>query len=214
MNAWKLEKPLGYDHNSDFIMPQQVIEKVSQITKGEAIIVTDVGQHQMWTAQFYRFQQPRSFLTSGGLGTMGFGLPAALGAKVGKPEKPVICICGDGGFMMNCQELMTVADLNIPIKIIILNNQCLGMVAQWQRTFYQRHYSHSSLKTKADFVKLSEAMGVPACRLENKKEMFQVIEKALSADGPFLIEIRIPSEEDVLPMVPAGAGLDKMIIGG
>lgn len=145
---------------------------------------------------------------------MGYGLPAALGAQIGSPEKKVICICGDGGFMMNCQELITIADLHLPVKIIILNNQTLGMVAQWQRNFYDRHYAHSCLKTKADFVKLSEAMGVPAIRLTNKREMPEALEKAIASPGPFLVEIRIPEDEDVLPMVPAGARLDQMIMGG
>jgi len=214
LSAWKQENPLCYNQDTDLIMPQQVLETLNSLTKGEAVIVTDVGQHQMWTAQYYQFKQPRSFLTSGGLGTMGFGLPAALGAKVGKPDKPVICICGDGGFMMNCQELITIADMNLPVKIIILNNQCLGMVAQWQRAFYQGHYSHSCLRTKADFVKLSEAMGVPACRIEDKNKLSEILEGALNEEGPYLVEIRIPEEEDVLPMVPSGAGLDQMITGG
>jgi len=212
--TWKNDKPLVYKKDSDKILPQAVIQKISEITQGSAVIVTDVGQHQMWTAQFYGFEHPRSFLTSGGLGTMGYGLPAAMGAQVGEPDRKVVCICGDGGFMMNCQELMAIADLNLPVKVIILNNGYLGMVAQWQRTFYNQHYSHSCMKTKADFVKISEAMGVPAIRLENKEEMETVLEKAIALEGPVLIDIRIPEDEDVLPMVPAGARLDQMIMGG
>ncbi len=212
--AWKKDKPLSYKRDSERILPQSVIESISKITNGEAIIVTDVGQHQMWTAQFFDFKNPRSFLTSGGLGTMGYGVPAALGAQVGKPEKTVVCICGDGGFMMNCQELMAIADLNLPVKIIILNNQYMGMVAQWQRSFYKKNYAHSCLKTKADFVKISEAMGVPALRIDKKEEMVEQLEKALKTEGPVLVEIRIPEDEDVLPMVPAGARLDQMIMGG
>jgi len=214
LKAWKEEKPLVYNKKSPKILPQQVIETISKITKGDAIIVTDVGQHQMWTAQFFEFQKPRSFLTSGGLGTMGYGLPAALGAQVGAPGEKVICICGDGGFMMNCQELMTIADLNLPVKVIILNNGVLGMVAQWQRAFYNGHYAHSVFKTKTDFIKLSEAMGVPAIRLENKNEIQKVLEYALNSEGPFLVEVCIPNDENVLPMVPAGARLDQMIMGG
>lgn len=212
--TWKNEKPLLYNKEAVSILPQAVVEKISELTDGDAVIVTDVGQHQMWTAQFYSFKHPRNFLTSGGLGTMGYGVPAALGAQVGTPNKKVVCICGDGGFMMNCQELMTIADLNLPVKIIILNNQVLGMVAQWQRTFYNRNYAHSNMETKADFVKISEAMGVPAIRLENKEEMAEVLEKAINSDGPVLVDVRIPMEEDVLPMVPAGARLDQMIMGG
>ncbi|MGI5901295.1 MAG: biosynthetic-type acetolactate synthase large subunit [Desulfitobacteriia bacterium] len=214
LQAWKKEKPLNYKKEKNVIMPQEVIETLSSLTDGEAIIVTDVGQHQMWTAQFFDFKQPRSLLSSGGLGTMGYGVPAAIGAKVGKPEKEVICICGDGGFMMNCQELATIADLNLPVKIIILNNQSLGMVAQWQRTFYERHYSHSCTKSKADFVKISLAMGVPACRVESKDGLRGILERVLKEKGPYLVEIRIPEEEDVVPMVPSGMGLDKMILGG
>jgi len=214
MLAWKKEKPLVYNKESQEVLPQAVIEKISEITDGNAVIVTDVGQHLMWTAQFYEFKQPRSFLTSGGLGTMGYGLPAALGAQVGTPDRKVICICGDGGFMMNCQELMAIADLNLPVKVIVLNNQVLGMVAQWQRTFYNQHYAHSNLTTKADFIKMSEAMGVPAVRIEKKDELGEVLEKAITAEGPVLVEIRIPEDEDVLPMVPAGARLDQMIMGG
>jgi len=215
MKTWRDEKPLIYNKDAQSIMPQAVIEKISDMTEGKAVIVTDVGQHQMWTAQFYHFKQPRSFLTSGGLGTMGYGLPAAMGAQVVTPGKKVICICGDGGFMMNCQELMAVADLNLPLKVIILNNGYLGMVAQWQRTFYNQHYAHSCIKnTKADFVRMSEAMGVPAVRLENKAEMEAVLEKAIASEGPVLIDIRIAEDEDVLPMVPSGARLDQMIMGG
>lgn len=212
--AWKKDKPINYKHESQKIQPQAVIQTISKITAGEAIIVTDVGQHQMWTALFFDFKNPRSLLTSGGLGTMGYGVPAALGAQVGKPEKTVACISGDGGFMMNCQELMTIADLNLPVKIIILNNQYLGMVAQWQRFFYNKNYAHSSLKTKADFVKISEAMGVPAFRLERTEEMYEKLEKAFKTEGPVLVEICIPEDEDVLPMVPPGSRLDQMMMGG
>ncbi|NLO96849.1 MAG: biosynthetic-type acetolactate synthase large subunit [Peptococcaceae bacterium] len=212
--SWKLARPLTYKSDSKKIMPQEIIETISNYTQGQAVIVTDVGQHQMWTAQYYHFQRPRTLLTSGGLGTMGYGLPAAIGAQVGLPDRQVICLSGDGGFMMNCQELMTVADLNLPIKIFIINNQCLGMVAQWQRKFYGGRYAHSCLKTKADFVKMAEAIGVAACRLESKTDMPHIINEVLKKDGPFLVDIRIPEEEDVLPMVPSGAPLDQMIMGG
>lgn len=210
---WAQEHPLSYDHHTDRILPQAAIEKICALTDGNAVVVTDVGQNQMWAAQFYCFKNPRSLITSGGLGTMGYGLPAALGAQVGNMNKTVISICGDGGFMMNCQELMTIADLNLPVKIIILNNQSLGMVAQWQRAFYSSHYAHSNMTTKADFVAISKAMGVPAVRLEKKEELETLLKEVLLSEGPMLADIRIPEEEDVLPMVPAGAGLDKMILG-
>ncbi|RJE46759.1 MULTISPECIES: biosynthetic-type acetolactate synthase large subunit [unclassified Dehalobacter] len=214
LSGWKKEKPLMYKKDTDEILPQPVIEKICEITEGNAVIVTDVGQNQMWTAQFYGFKHPRSLLTSGGLGTMGYGLPASMGAQVGKPNKKVICICGDGGFMMNCQELMTIADLNLSVKVMILNNRSLGMVAQWQREFYNSHYAHSCMRTKADFVQIAKAMGVPAVRLDKKEEIEAVLKKAIFSEGPFLVDIRIPEEEDVLPMVPTGAGLNQMILGG
>lgn len=212
---WQKEKPLTYDKDTKDILPQQVIERISELTDGKAIIVTDVGQHQMWTAQFYKFKNPRTLLTSGGLGTMGYGLPAALGAQVGVGnDKEVVCICGDGGFIMNCQELSTIADLDLPVKVIILNNGYLGMVAQWQRAFYNHHYAFSCMKTKTDYVKLSEAMGVHAVRIQNKAEFEQNFDKYFQSKEAILIEICIPSAEDVLPMVPSGARLDQMIMGG
>lgn len=214
LNAWRDENPLSYTDRPGEVMPQDVIGRVSKLTEGDAVVVTDVGQHQMWVAQFYEFQQPRAFLTSGGLGTMGYGLPAALGAQIGCPDKTVILFTGDGGFMMNCQELATAADLDIPVKVFIINNQVLGMVAQWQRMFYNEHYSHINLKGHTDFVKLAEAMGVPGLRVSKPEDLQAVIEQALAAKGPIVVDIRIPEDENVLPMVPAGARLDQMIIGG
>lgn len=214
LDEWRKENPLTYTPREGKVMPQTVIEQVSQFTKGDAVVVTDVGQHQMWTSQFYQYQQPRSFLTSGGLGTMGYGLPAALGAQVGCPDKRVVLFTGDGGFMMNCQELATAADLDLPVKVFILNNQVLGMVAQWQRMFYNEHYSHSNMKGHTDFVKLAEAMGVPGLRVTHPEEVQFVIEKAFATEGPMVVDFRIPEDENVLPMVPAGGRLDQMIMGG
>lgn len=215
VRTWYSEKPLTYEQSSDLVMPQAVVEKVSQLTKGDAVIVTDVGQHQMWVAQFYGFKNPRSLLTSGGLGTMGYGLPAALGAQCGLPDKPVILFVGDGGVMMNCQELAAAAEYNFPVKVLIFNNQCLGMVAQWQRMFYGGRYSQTSLKgSSTDFVKLAEAMGVKGLRVTKPEELGIVLEQALAAPGPVVVDIRIPEVLDVLPMVPAGACLDQMMMGG
>ena len=211
---WQREKPLTYKQDTDLVMPQAVIEKVNQLTQGDAVIVTDVGQHQMWVAQNYGFKNPRSFLTSGGLGTMGYGLPAALGAQCGLPDRPVILFVGDGGIMMNCQELATAADYNFPVKILIFNNQSLGMVAQWQRLFYGGRYSHTKLKGHTDFVKLAEAMGVTGLRVTKPEELGIILEEALATPGPVVVDIRIPETMDVLPMVPAGARLDQMIFGG
>ena len=211
---WQREKPLTYKQDTDLVMPQAVVEKVSQLTQGDAVIVTDVGQHQMWVAQYYGFKNPRSLLTSGGLGTMGYGLPAALGAQCGLPDRTVILFVGDGGIMMNCQELATAADYNFPVKVLIFNNQSLGMVAQWQRMFYGGRYSHTSLKGHTDFVKLAEAMGVTGLRVTKPEELGIVLEEALATPGPVVVDIRIPETMDVWPMVPAGARLDQMIFGG
>ena len=211
---WQGEKPLTYKQGPDLVMPQAVIEKINQLTQGDAVIVTDVGQHQMFVAQYYGFKNPRSLLTSGGLGTMGYGLPAALGAQCGLPDRTVILFVGDGGIMMNCQELATAADYNFPVKVLIFNNQSLGMVAQWQRMFYGGRYSHTSLKGNTDFVKLAEAMGVKGLRVTKPEDLGLVLEEALATPGPVVVDIQIPETIDVLPMVPAGARLDQMIFGG
>jgi acetolactate synthase-1/2/3 large subunit len=214
VEEWKKEKPLASNLPAGGIRPQAVIEKVSELTQGDAIIVTDVGQHQMWTAQSYNFNRQRSFLTSGGLGTMGYGLPAAIGAQITLPEKAVILFTGDGSIMMNCQELATVADNGLPLKIIVMNNQVLGMVNQWQRMFYGQRYSHSSTKGCTDFVKLAEAMGVAGLRVTKQEELHIVLEKALQMEGPVLIDVLLPEAEDVLPMVPPGGRLDQMVLRG
>jgi acetolactate synthase-1/2/3 large subunit len=214
VQAWKEEQPLTYDLTSENVMPQMVIEKVSRLTRENTVVVTDVGQHQMWTAQFYNFQRERSFITSGGLGTMGYGLPAAMGAQFGFPDARVVLFTGDGSIMMNCQELATVADNNLPVKIFVMNNEVLGMVHQWQRMFYGQRYSHSTLKGKTDFVKLAEAMGVPSMRVTRPEELDAMLEKALAMAGPVLVEILVPPTEDVLPMVPPGGRLDQMLLGG
>ncbi|CAA7601693.1 acetolactate synthase [Acididesulfobacillus acetoxydans] len=214
LEEWRQENPLTYEQRDDVIMPQAVIETVSELTRGEAVVVTDVGQNQMWTAQFYGFKHPGSWVTSGGLGTMGYGLPAGLGAQVGCPEKQVIVFAGDGGIMMNCQEFDTVAKFGLPVKVIILNNRVLGMVAQWQRMFYGGRYAHTDLSGRTDFVKLAEAMGVPALRITEPRELRETLERVLALPGPAVLEVRIPSDEDVLPMVPGGARLDQMVMGG
>jgi acetolactate synthase-1/2/3 large subunit len=212
--AWQSEQPLIYELNEEQVMPQAVIEKVNELTQGEAIIVTDVGQHQMWIAQYFNFKEPRSLLTSGGLGTMGYGLPAALGAQTGCPDKAVILFVGDGGIMMNCQELATAANYDLPVKVLIFNNQVLGMVAQWQRMFYGGRYSHSRLKGHTDFVKLAEAMGVVGMRISEPSELDETLKAAMAVPGPVVVDIQIPETENVLPMVPPGARLDQMVMGG
>lgn len=214
VEAWKEENPLTYNRASEAVMPQELIECVSKLTQGKAVIVTDVGQHQMWTAQYYTFTKPRSLLTSGGLGTMGYGLPAAMGAQLGLPEKPVVLFTGDGSIMMNCQELATTADNGLPLKIIVFNNQVLGMVNQWQRTFYGQRYSHSTTKGATDFVKLAEAMGVTGIRVACREELTPALQQAFELEGPVLVEVLLPATEDVVPMVPPGGRLDQMILGG
>ncbi len=213
LEEWKRKQPLSYHPIPGTIMPQEVIRTVSRLTEGNAVIVTDVGQHQMWTAQFYDFCNQRSLLTSGGLGTMGYGLPAAIGAQVGLPDVPVILFTGDGGIMMNCQEMATAANNGLPLKIVVMNNQVLGMVSQWQRMFYGGRYSHTSLRGKTDFVKLAEAMGVTGLRVAEPDLLEATLAEALRLPGPVLVEVELPETEDVLPMVPAGGRLNQMILG-
>ena len=205
--------PLGWKASED-IRPEELISRVRELVPQDAICVTDVGQHQMWAAQFFGCDAPRHFLTSGGLGTMGYGLPAAIGAKLANPDKEVVLITGDGSIMMNCQEFATMADNDIDVKIVIVHNSILGMVGQWQRLFYSHHYSASELKGKTDFVKLAEAMGVAGCRIETREEFAEVLPQALRAKSARLIDVIVPQEADVVPMVPGGKRLDQMVLGG
>ena len=206
------EQPLSYKKKEGCIMPQQLIEMVSELAADDAIIVTDVGQHQMWAAQYYDAKEPRRFLTSGGLGTMGYGLPAAIGAKVARPGQQVILFTGDGSIMMNCQELATAAANGVAVKIIVVHNRVLGMVTQWQRMFYDKHYSQTLLPGSTDFVKLAEAMGVGACRLQDPASLKADLAAALTSDAPMLIDVIVPGNVDVLPMVPGGKSLDEMVL--
>ncbi|WP_239615915.1 biosynthetic-type acetolactate synthase large subunit [Cohnella mopanensis] len=212
--AMKREFPLSYEDSEEVLKPQYVIEMISRTTNGEAIITTDVGQHQMWTAQYYRFKHPRSLITSGGLGTMGFGFPSAIGAQIGNPGKIIVSINGDGGMQMCAQELAICAIDRIPVKIVILNNETLGMIKQWQELIYDKRYSHIDLSGSPDFVKLANAYGVPAGRATTKEEAEKLWQEALSSPGPFLIDFVIAKDELVYPMVPQGAGLQEMIVGG
>ena len=205
--------PLGWKASED-IRPEELISRVRELVPQDAICVTDVGQHQMWAAQFFGCTEPRHFLTSGGLGTMGYGLPAAIGAKLAHPDKEVVLITGDGSIMMNCQELATMADNDIDVKIVIVHNSILGMVGQWQRLFYSHHYSASELKGKTNFVKLAEAMGVEGCCIETREELAEVLPQVLHAKGARLIDVIVPEEADVVPMVPGGKRLDQMVLGG
>jgi acetolactate synthase-1/2/3 large subunit len=189
-----------------------LIRSLHRLTKGEAIITTDVGQHQMWVAQFYPFTKTRQLITSGGLGTMGFGLPAAIGAQLAFPDQLVVAVVGDGGFQMTNQELATAIQYNLPVKVVIMNNRYLGMVRQWQEMFYDRTYSEVDLSVAPDFVKLAEAYGAGGFRAEKPEELDDVLAAGLSHKGVAVIEIVVAKEENVFPIVPAGASSRDMIV--
>jgi acetolactate synthase-1/2/3 large subunit len=208
---WKSKHSLDYNM-SDTIKPQFVVEKIYELTKGRCIVSTEVGQNQMWAAQYFSFDKPRKWLTSGGLGTMGYGLPAAIGAQVAAPKETVIDIAGDGSIQMNIQELATAVQYNLPVKIAILNNHCLGMVRQWQQLFYNKRYSQSTFERHPDFVKLAEAYGAVGLRARKPDEVEDVIGKALSVDRPVVMEFIVDKQECVYPMVPAGAPISNMML--
>lgn len=213
IKQWKKKHPLAYKKSPQGkIKPQHVVEELYSQTKGRAIVTTEVGQNQMWAAQFYKIDYPRHFLSSGGLGTMGYGFPAAIGAKVGNPDKEVIVIAGDGSIQMNIQELATVATYNLGVKVIILNNNYLGMVRQWQELFYKRRYSGTVLKNP-DFVKIAEGYGVKGIKVLKENRLKQAIKEILSHKGPVVAEVCIEEEENVFPMVPAGEAINRMIGG-
>ncbi|MDD2318499.1 MAG: biosynthetic-type acetolactate synthase large subunit [Geobacteraceae bacterium] len=212
IDAWKEKHPLFYKESTQVIKPQAVIRKLRELCEPDAIIATDVGQHQMWTAQFFTFTKPRTLLTSGGLGTMGYGLPAAMGAQAAFPERQVIAICGDGGFQMNLQELATLVQSQLPVKICIMNNNYLGMVRQWQELFFDKRYSQTVLDLPIDFVKLAEAFGATGFTVKKPSEVEETIRQGLATPGPVIMEFKIAREEKVLPMVPAGASLNEMVL--
>ncbi|MDQ0494466.1 biosynthetic-type acetolactate synthase large subunit [Paenibacillus brasilensis] len=213
IQQWKNEKPYSYKDSDTVLKPQWVIELLDETTKGGAIVTTDVGQHQMWAAQYYKFNQPRSWVTSGGLGTMGFGFPSAIGAQMANPDRLVISINGDGGMQMCSQELAICAINNIPVKIVIINNQVLGMVRQWQELIYDNRYSHIDLAGSPDFVKLAEAYGVKGLRATNKEEARRAWQEALDTPGPVVVEFVVSKEENVYPMVTQGSTIDQMLMG-
>ncbi len=208
---WKKDKPLSYQ-KGDVIKPQQVVEELYAITGGDAVITTEVGQHQMWVAQFFAFNEPRTLLTSGGLGTMGYGFPAAMGAQIALPGKKIIAVAGDGSLQMNIQEMATIVANKLPVKVVILNNRYLGMVRQWQELFYHRNYSSTDMEAQPDFVKLAEAYGAEGYRISDPAELRSVLEKALASPNPAIIDVVVEREENVYPMVPAGAALDEMLL--
>ncbi len=212
LSIWAKTHPLTYKPGNGKIKPQYVVEQVYKITKGNAIIATEVGQNQMWAAQFYTYDHPRTFLSSGGLGTMGYGLPAAIGAQVAMPDRLVIDIAGDGSIQMNIQELATAVQFGVPVKVVILNNRVLGMVRQWQELFFQGKYSETTLPHIPDFVLLAEAYGAKGFRATKTEEVVPVLRKGFAAEGPVLIDVEVDPAEMVYPMVPAGAPLTKMLL--
>jgi acetolactate synthase-1/2/3 large subunit len=207
---WQREKPLYEQRNGNHVTPLQVIEELHNLTKGECIIATDVGQHQMWVAQLFPFEHPRSLLTSGGLGTMGYGLPAGIGAKLAAPDRPVVVVSGDGSIQMNIQELATAVEYNIDVKVVIMNNYFLGMVRQWQEKFYRERYSYSAMSVP-NFVQLAQAFGARGFRIDRPAEVATVMKEAFATPGPVLIDIAIPKEEEVMPMIPPGGAMSEML---
>lgn len=210
--TWKAEKPLTYTQEGAVIKPQFVVETISRLTKGEAIITTEVGQNQMWAAQFYAFNRPRSFISSGGLGTMGFGFPAAIGAQMACPDRLVIDVAGDGSIQMCIQELATAVCYNLPVKIVILNNGYLGMVRQWQELFYKKNYCATCLDVAPDFVKLAEAYGAAGFRVTDPAKVESVLAEAFALPRPVIVDVVVDREENVAPMVPAGKSITEMIL--
>jgi len=212
IRAWQRSQPLRYSGSQQQIKPQTVIRELHRLTGGDAIVTTDVGQHQMWVAQFYPFTKTRQLITSGGLGTMGFGLPAAMGAQLAFPNKLVVAVVGDGGFQMTNQELATAVQYGVPVKVIVMNNGYLGMVRQWQEMFYDRTYSEVDISVAPDFVKLAEAYGAAGFRAQTPAELHDTLAAALAHKGVAVVDVSVSKEENVLPMVPAGANASDMIV--
>jgi acetolactate synthase-1/2/3 large subunit len=212
IQAWKRQYPLVHELSETSLKPQQVVQTIAELTRGEAIITTGVGQHQMWAAVFSEHKHPRHFISSGGLGTMGYCVPSGIGAQLGCPDKLVVTITGDGSFQMNIQELATAAYYNVPVKIVILNNGYLGMVRQWQELFFEHRYSQTLLEGgNPDFVMVAKGFGVEAFRVTEPGELRATLEKAFALPGPVVIDCRVEKEENVFPMIPSGGTVNDTI---
>jgi acetolactate synthase I/II/III large subunit len=212
IHEWQQRYPLRFEDSADSeIKPQYMVQALYEATGGDAIVTSDVGQHQMWAAQYYSFAKPRRWINSGGLGTMGFGLPAAMGAQVGCPDQLTVCIAGDGSVQMNMQELATCAEHGIPIKVFVMNNGYLGMVRQWQELFWDRRYSQVDMGRFPDFVKLADAYGATGMRLEDKTTLVEGMREAIATPGPVLVDVRVTREENTYPMIAPGAAARDMV---
>jgi acetolactate synthase I/II/III large subunit len=212
IKGWQEKHPLGYEDSTDGeIKPQYMVQAMFEATNGQAIVTSDVGQHQMWAAQWYGFTRPRQWINSGGLGTMGFGLPSAMGAKVARPDDDVVCLAGDGSLIMNVQELATCVTEQIPVKIFLMNNGYLGMVRQWQELFWDKRYSGVDMGKSPDWVKLAEAFGATGMRVEADDEMDDAMREAIDTEGPVVLDVRVRREENCYPMIPAGAAARDMV---
>ncbi|WP_339227209.1 biosynthetic-type acetolactate synthase large subunit [Oceanobacillus sp. FSL K6-2867] len=207
----KHDYPLWYERQDALISPQWLIEQIYNLSNGEAIVTTDVGQHQMWAAQFYKFDKPNNWVTSGGLGTMGFGFPAAVGAQLGRPDDLVVSIVGDGGFQMTLQELSVIKERKLPVKVIIVNNEALGMVRQWQESFYEERYSESLFSENPDFVKLAESYGVRGMKIDREADVIQALQDIFEYDGPVVADFRVVRQTCVYPMIAPGKGIHEMV---
>ena len=212
IRGWREQYPLAYEDSSDSeIKPQRMVQALYEATGGDCILTSDVGQHQMWAAQYFHFPAPRRWINSGGLGTMGFGLPAAMGAKVGSPDQLVCTLAGDGSVQMNMQEMATCVEHDIPIKVFIMNNGYLGMVRQWQELFWDRRYSAVKMGASPDFVKLAEAFGATGIRLDDKTTLVEGMREAIATEGPVVVDVRVTKEENTYPMIPAGQAARDMV---
>ena len=212
IRGWQEKFPLGYEDSTDSeIKPQYMVQAMYEATNGDAVITSDVGQHQMWAAQYYGFKQPRQWINSGGAGTMGFGLPSAMGAKVARPDDDVVCLAGDGSLIMTVQELATCVTEQIPVKVFLMNNGYYGMVRQWQELFWDKRYSSVEMGASPDWVKLAEAFGARGMRVDDKAELVGAFKDALADDGPVLVDVRVTKEENCYPMIPAGQAARDMV---